>query len=90
MSKLLSLILVLAACSVESGGYPNGAVVFGEATPPPLPAAKDGTGRWEWTRESGYVWTTTTPEKPRPDAEWNAPHWAVRGRHYVWVRGFYR
>ena len=90
MRLWLLLAVLLAACSVETGGYPNGAVVYGEATPPVLPADKDGSGHWEWSREDGYVWTTTAPQKPRPDAEWVAPHWAQRGRHYVWVHGYFR
>jgi hypothetical protein len=82
-------LLMLAACSVETGGYPNGAAVYGEATPPPVPAARDGSGRWEWSRENGYVWTDAL-QKPRPDAEWVEPHWAQRGRHYLWVHGYFR
>ena len=89
MRKLLVLLFV-CACSVETGGYPNGAAVFGEATPPPVPAAKDANGHWEWSREDGYVWTATTPAKPRADAEWVEPHWAQRGRHYLWVHGYFR
>ncbi len=89
MRKLIPLSFVLA-CSVETGGYPNGAAVYGEATPPAVPAVKDDHGRWEWSRENGYVWTTDAPAKPRADAEWVAPHWAQRGRHYLWVHGYFR
>ena len=84
----LLLLVLLTACSVETGGYPNGASVYGEATPPPLPAEKDGSGHWEWTREDGYVWTPNAPQ--RAGAEWVAPHWAQRGRHYLWVHGYFR
>jgi hypothetical protein len=24
------------------------------------------------------------------DAEWVEPHWAQRGRHYLWVHGYFR
>ncbi len=91
------------ACAVDTSTYPAGSIVYGEATPPSVPAAKEETvpaapsakhewipGHWEWTRE-GYVWTPGAYlERPREGATYVWSHWAVRGRHFVWVRGYFR
>jgi len=104
MPKLGIFACVLAlGCGVDTSTYPAGAIVYGEATPPAVPAAKQETqppapsakhewipGHWEWTRE-GYVWAPGAwLERPREDSTYVWAHWAIRGRHFVWVPGYFR
>jgi hypothetical protein len=103
MSRSVLWFALLVGCTADASGYGNGAIVYGEAAPPQPPAAREETitappsdqhvwngGHWEWTRD-GYTWAPGAwVARPRAGAEWVAPHWAVRGRHYLWVRGYFR
>jgi hypothetical protein len=99
------LVLVLAAlggCYAESPVMGE-AIVYGEAPPPlPPPARADSQsaapsaehvwvrGCWAWTT-SGYTWTAGAwVLRPSANAAWVAPHWDMRGRHHIFVGGYWR
>ena len=77
---VLAALALGAGCAAETSGYSGDVFVYGEAIPPPVPEPKDDAGCWNWSGV-GYDWIARCPASP-------PPHWEVRGRHHIWVRGY--
>ena len=100
MTRTWPLLFALAGCSAGPTSYPGDVIVYGEATPPPVPEPRAETesaaptpdhfwvpGHWEWNGVA-CDWVAGQWEiLPRPGAALVAPYWDVRGRHRIWVPG---